>query len=248
MLGEIPALGGGLSLSPAKGAMVTLADEVHHELRDRLLRGEFALGHRLVEERTADLLGVSRTPVREALRRLEKEELIEAVPSGGYVPRVPDLGRLHDLYEVRQALEALSVSRACGPRGDRDQLEQLRHRWATMTVVAADAGFVHVDESFHIDLVRTGGNDALVDALHDVNARIRIVRIHDFLVPGRIERTIAEHLAVVEAVLRGDEALAQVTLRDHISDSAALVEDSALHVLRRMMRPVSPVRHQEVSV
>jgi DNA-binding GntR family transcriptional regulator len=98
----------------------------------------------LAEEATAAMLGVSRTPVREALRRLAAEDLLVTGANGRYRPNPPDLSRMSELYQVRVRLEQLSVDLACAPAVDRQAIEPLRERWKALAH-AGDAGadFVH---------------------------------------------------------------------------------------------------------
>lgn len=214
-----------------------VADRVHRELRDRLLRGEFHLADRLAEVRVAELLGVSRTPVREAFRRLEAEELLASTSGGGYRPAVPDLDRVADLYQVRIRLELLSVECATAAGADRVALRQLEMRWTNLgtQVDNLDPGdFVYVEEGFHLDIARAGINSALSSVLSDVNQRIRIIRVQDFFIPGRIAKTIYEHVAIVSTVLSGPPAKATELMQSHIAESARSVRDRALSIIARM--------------
>lgn len=216
---------------------VLVVDRVHRELRDRLLQGEFHLADRLAEVRVAEMFGVSRTPIREAFRRLEAEELLASTTGGGYRPAVPDLDRIAHLYEVRIRLEALSIERAADDDADRDALHMLKERWTTLGAQIDDidpGDFVYTEESFHLDIARAGSNTALSSVLSDVNQRIRIVRVQDFFVTGRIAKTIEEHLAIVSSVLDGSLAQAVELMERHISDSARKVRDRALSVIARM--------------
>lgn len=221
----------------------SLASEAHTRLRERLLNGEFGVGEHLAEERLAVDLGMSRTPVREALRRLEAEELLIADPSGGFRPRAPEMTRIGDLYAVRVCLEVLSVQLASGPQADDGQLAQLEARWSEVQEEpGGGSDFVYVDESFHIDLARSGGNQVLPDSLSYINDRIRIIRVRDFLVPGRIETTVTEHLGILEAVRAGDQVEAEARLRAHIGESARLSEDRAIRAVSRMLEHQASVR------
>lgn len=222
---------------PRHDQSVLVVDRVHRELRARLLQGEFHLADRLAEVRVAEMFGVSRTPVREAFRRLEAEELIASAAGGGYRPAVPDLDRIADLYQVRIRLEVLSVERAADHDADRDALHRLKERWTTLRAQVGDIGpgdFVYTEESFHLDIARAGSNTALSSVLSDVNQRIRIVRVQDFFLPGRIAKTIEEHLAIVSAVLDGSQAQGIELMERHISESARKVRDRALSVIARM--------------
>ena len=154
------------------------------------------------EERLAALLGVSRTPVREALLRLHAEGLIGPHPDGGYRPIAPDVDEVHDLYEVRMALELQALRRPAehGTTHDLADLELLRDEWLVLAdkQPEPDPGFVTLDEDFHVRLAEASGNPSLADLLRVVNERIRVVRMHDFLTGERVERTIVQHLEILE--------------------------------------------------
>ncbi|WP_255825799.1 GntR family transcriptional regulator [Amycolatopsis sp. GM8] len=220
--------------------MGSLVDKVHGELRKQLLGGSFSIGEALSEERLARLLGVSRTPVREALRRLANEDLVVADSAGRYRPKVPDLPRIQGFYEVRLRLEELSVERAVREASDK-QLHEIEDYWLRLSkaVPGPDPSFVYEDESFHVGIARAGGNLALAELLGNINNAIRIIRVHDFVIPGRIEATIAQHLEIIAAILARKPELAVDRMREHISESASLVQDRVLRALTGMLERTS---------
>jgi DNA-binding GntR family transcriptional regulator len=214
------------------------SETAYRQLRDRLLAGSFPLTRRLAEERLAALVGVSRTPVRHALIRLHGEGLISRHQDGGYRPAVPDPNDIASLYEARRALEigALWRPAEAGTRHDRAALDHLREDWEALRRdrPSADAGFVSLDEDFHTRLAGSAGNEVLVDLLRSINARIRVVRIHDFLTDDRIELTIAEHLQLLGAVMADDPARAERIFRAHLAKSKQVAEERALRAIARM--------------
>ena len=221
------------------------AQLAYADLKTRLLLGEFPLNVRLGEERLAALVGVSRTPIREALSRLEVEGLVARAPDGGFLPVVPDVSGMRHLYEVRVGLELQALRRPSrvGGEHDRELLESLRADWIALTAEEPEAepGFVLLDESFHLTLAESAGNPMLVDVLRQINERIRIVRMQDFLVPDRVDRTIREHVSLIDAVLAGDVVGAESQLVTHIDSSVAVVEERVTKAIARMagMRPES---------
>jgi DNA-binding GntR family transcriptional regulator len=213
-------------------------DQVYQELRRRIMVGEFALNSRLVEERLAALLGVSRTPVREALVRLLADGQVTRV-DGGYFVATPDFSGLRDLYDLRITLELRGLTRGLEIESvshDVSLLEPLRDQWQAMWDDRPDPApdFVLVDEDFHVTLLRSAGNAALTSTLESVNARIRPVRMYDFLSEERIELTISQHLAVLDRVLGGrlDEAVG--ALRAHVGESMEEVERRAARAITQM--------------
>jgi DNA-binding GntR family transcriptional regulator len=211
----------------------------YDELKTRLLVGDFPLNVRLGEERLAASLGVSRTPVREALLRLDAEGLVGPHPEGGYCPVAPDVAVVHDLYEVRVGLELQALRRPVrtGRRPhDAAALEPLRDEWRALSASLPEPhpGFVTLDEDFHVRLAESAGNQSLADMLRTVNERIRVVRMHDFLSPDRIRRTVDQHLEIVEAVLVGDLSLAEGRFQNHLDESISVVEQRTTQALARM--------------
>lgn len=209
-------------------------------LKHRLLSGDFAPGRRLGEERLAAELGVSRTPVREALTRLHSEGLVERLSDGGYGPTIIDLHVIRELYEIRFALERCALLRPTqgGPVHDAEALRVLQTDWADLEVPATDddvdVDFVLMDEDFHERVAGAAGNVALVAQLHAVNERIRIVRMQDFLTAERVAQTIEQHLAVLEPLLDGSLAVAEERLIGHFAESLAVVEERAALTIARM--------------
>ena len=214
-------------------------EQVYMRLRRMLLLGQFPFRERLGEERIAASLDVSRTPVREALLRLHADRLVHRYADGGYYVAEPDLVGLRDLYELRITLELRGVTRAkdrSTPRHDESTLEPLRDRWRGLQrdLPEPDASFVESDEAFHVTLSRASGNHAIADMLETVNARIRPVRMHDFLTEDRIRLTVEQHLGVVDAVLDRDLDLAVVRLQQHVGESMEVVERRAAFAITQM--------------
>ncbi len=213
---------------------MTRAEEVHRELRAALLAGEFPYGQRLVEEQLAERFATSRTPVREALRRLEGDGHVVRDRSGGVRPNAPRVSAMGELYAVRTVLEDLAVRTA-----DPERLDGLHEEWLELRHEHEDSpDFVHADEAFHEALA--AGNRAAERYLRDINERIRVIRIHDFTTPDRIEATIEEHLEILEAIRVGRSDAAAALMRVHIERSAAVVERRVGDLLARMFEEERP--------
>lgn len=203
--------------------------------------GDHPPGRRLGEERLAADLGVSRTPIREALSRLHSEGLVERLHDGGYGPTLIDLHLVRELYEIRFALERCAIRRPLngGPVHDLEALGTLRDDWADLEVPSGDDGvdvdFVLLDEDFHERVAAAAGNQALVGQLRKVNERIRIVRMQDFLTAERVAQTVEQHLAVIDPLLAGDVVHAEERLVGHFAESLAVVEERVGLTLARML-------------
>lgn len=214
----------------------SLATFAYEELKRGLLIGDHPLGRRLGEVGLGQQLGVSRTPVREALSRLHAEGLVVRLPEGGFSPAAPDLHTVFELYEVRRSLEFTALRRG---QHDPAALAAIRGDWSEMTAPVSDADcdpeFVLRDEEFHVSMALAAGNQALADLLHHVNERIRLVRMQDFLTADRVEQTIAEHLGIVERTIEGRLDDAATRLAAHLEISERVVEGRAARALSRMV-------------
>jgi DNA-binding GntR family transcriptional regulator len=116
-------------------------------------------------------------------------------------------------------------------------IQGLHDDWASVDadVDIPDPEFVLLDEEFHGNLAEAAGNHELAEELRRVNERIRPVRSHDFITPGRIAATIQEHLGILDAVMEGLEGKAALLLDHHIRESQAIVQQASSLALERML-------------
>ncbi|MGW6426833.1 GntR family transcriptional regulator [Nocardia sp. NPDC055053] len=214
-----------------EGRRVPLAERVYVALRDDLATGALQPTERLRAERLAQRYGVSRTPVREALARLQADGLVRRHPDGLYPYRLR-LAELDELYELRIILEARGFQRidatdsvqphrpvAHDLPAVRDELD--RWREYRYTPPEPGPGLVAADERFHTELLRAAGNPALADALTAVYLRVRPVRTMDMPNAERVAAMTADHITIAEQVLAGELERALHTLTAHIASSRA---------------------------
>ena len=233
----------GAGVARGRGTAQPHAERVYQALRTQLLRGERPAGVRLIEQRLAEEFATSRTPVREAMRRLEGDGHLLRDASGGLTPRVPDVRTMHEFYDVRLALEELAVRRAAID-GDRDALLALQREWqelgttrdgaAHATPAAEQQAFVAADERFHLGVARASGNRAAAQYLEEITARIHVLRIQGFTIEARIDATVTEHLEILAAILGGDADAAAAFMRAHVQRNAAVVRELVGQALSRM--------------
>ena len=211
-----------------------LAEHVYARLKQDMHDFVMIPGDRLSEAEIGLRLGVSRTPVREALSRLRSEGFLDVEAKSGWFVKPLDFGRLDDLYDLRLTLELASVARLCarGTQGNAE-LEQLKSDWLVPVAERlTDARAVGVlDEAFHASLVRAAGNAELTRVHWDVTERIRIVRRLDFTRDDRIAATYAEHGKILRAIMQSKVDQAQLLLRAHIEQSKIEVRKITLSTL-----------------
>lgn len=228
-------------------ARPNLAEQVYAELKAQLHDFRLVPGDRFSEADIGHRLGVSRTPVREALFRLRNEGLLEVEAKSGWFVRPIDFTRIEQLYDLRILLEQWCIARLVADPGLPADLEALRRVW----LVPADerlrdgAEVGRLDEAFHATLVRAAGNDEIARVHGDVTERIRIVRRLDFTRADRIEATYLEHGKILRQVLQRRAEPAQLLLKAHIEQSKTEVRKitlAALHEARQRAMRDEPAR------
>lgn len=214
---------------------IPLREQIYTKLRDEVLSGHRAVTERLTEPKLARQLGVSRTPVREALTRLMADGLVRR-EDYGYSVVVPSMGTIRDLYELRIAVELRGIVRSIeNPTVCHDAAAlgaELAHWYALREHPPAPAPeFVLQDERFHTALLAASGNVELVESLVGVNRRVRHVRMYDFLLEDRVETSIAEHIRITELVLDHQLDAALTLLHEHIGASLEIVVERATRAI-----------------
>jgi DNA-binding GntR family transcriptional regulator len=207
-----------------------MAQDVYIKLRSMILDHKIQPNSRLTETELADYFNVSRTPIREALKRLETESLITIKPKQGCFVRSIDIEELTELYKIRISLELLSLEIACDKMPDKE-IKSLCEIWQKQPDYVTNAETERIaalDEAFHIALAQGGGNRTLAKMLSDINHRIRIVRRLDFTNEDRIEKTYAEHYEILQRLLARDLRGAKNKMLRHIRKSEEFTKNLTL--------------------
>ena len=196
-----------------------LRDVVFNTLRDAILTGKLVPGERLMENQLAEKLGVSRTPVREALRMLELENLVELVPRKG--AQVPDMSEkdIVDILEVRSALEGLATSVAC-KKMSKEDLQQLKNMEVDFEKAVAENDvehFVDIDEDFHDLIFAATENDKLINIFR--NLRIQLYRYRMAQAKNNetsMSTIVAHHRSIIRAIENHDAEEGASIAQGHI--------------------------------
>jgi DNA-binding GntR family transcriptional regulator len=198
---------------------ITLNERVYQRLRGSLAGGEIMPNSRLDEEALGRELGVSRTPIREAIGKLTKEGFVEYRPYQGNFVRSFSAAQVDGLYTVRQALESLAVRLAVPRLGDADlqrlidilgEAEAALERGDLRTYGAAD-------RQFHRAIAEYSGNETLIESLDRLSVQVRIISTvanHD---PGVVARTAGERPRIVAALAARDAERAAALMEEHIN-------------------------------
>ena len=195
----------------------SLGERVYRTVRDLILSQVFPPGSKLNVEQICRDLGVSRTPVWDAMRRLESEGLVNTVPRHGVFVLNYGADQIRDLFAVRGALEALAVRQAAQNLDDaaRGALA------AAVTEMERAAGAAEIEQysraaiEFHDRVLVAARNPVLSRLLENVYAQILVLRLRSLYLPERVESSVAEHREIFQAVLAGDAERAERLARAH---------------------------------
>ncbi|MGQ9497394.1 MAG: GntR family transcriptional regulator [Desulfotomaculales bacterium] len=200
-----------------------LRELVFESLREAIIQGRLKPGERLMELTLAEELGVSRTPVREAIRKLELEGFVIMVPrKGAYVSGITEKD-INDVFEVRAALEALAAGLAAEriTEEELDELERSLVRLAEASVAGDIDAVVEQDTKFHDLIYRASRNERLIQIVSNLQDQIQRFRLATLSRPGRTRRAVEEHKKIVEAIAERNVELAQQLAREHIENAEA---------------------------
>lgn len=204
-----------------------LRDVVFNTLRQAILRGELKPGERLMEIQLANKLGVSRTPVREAIRKLELEGLVLMIPRKG--AEVADISEksLRDVLEVREALEELAVRLACD-KITKDGIEELKKAAQDFRKVLKSRDITEIAEAdvrFHDVICIITENQKLVQLLNNLREQMYRYRIEYLKDPEIYEKLLDEHEEIIRHIEKGEKEEAAKVVSQHIENQAQAVTD-----------------------
>jgi DNA-binding GntR family transcriptional regulator len=210
---------------------VTLHDEVLTRVRDMIIEGKLPPGTRINEVQIGAMLGVSRTPLREAIKTLVSEGLVDIIPAKGAVVRSFDARAIRDILEVIKALEQMAARLVCSQATDSELAAlQTTHDQMMRLYRAGDRlAYFKLNQKIHSGLAQASGNPVLAQTHEQLQSRIKRIRFIGNEEPGRWAGAVAEHEEMMRALAARDgDALARV-VGEHLD-----------HTLERVRHAVAP--------
>ncbi len=194
-----------------------LREVVYQRLKQAIIEGQLHPGEHLVETKIAERLGVSRVPVREAIRSLERENLVSPSPKGMVVSCYTRVD-IEEVYAVRAVLEALGCRLAAQHMtpAEKAQLRQILKRSREAVNSKNIAALTDCDIEFHDALIAASRNATLTKTLNQLRDSVRRFRAASIALPGRPEEVLRDHIAIAQAVMAGDAERAETLVYDHI--------------------------------
>lgn len=207
----------------------------YRQLLVEISRGDLLPGARLRETDLAEHLGVSRTPVREAIRQLEADGLVAHVPRLGATIRVLDYTEVMELYEMRAVLEGTAARLAARAASD-IELDELIALNDELAAAPDPKAAYELNRQFHMTLLDAAKNRYLIKSVNALQKTLLILGPSTLLEADRAEQAVAEHAALLEALKNRDSVQAEALMRAHI-EAAHRVR---LKTLRGRERPIDP--------
>lgn len=212
------------------GNDVSLRNKVFKYIKAQIINGHYQPGESLVESKLADELGVSRTPIREAIRLLELEGLVETIPNKGAIVLGISDKDVEDIYAIRKLIEGLAA-RWAAERINAVDKKELQKTIDLMEFYAQKGDLdelADLDNKFHQIIYEASGSKILNLTLSNLHQYVQLARLESLRVPNRLKQTLSEHHAILDSFLSGDLDRAEATLAEHVQNAALNIKNSKL--------------------
>jgi DNA-binding GntR family transcriptional regulator len=204
----------------------TTTTMVYHQLKSAVTSGLLRPGEKLVEADLAEKFGVSRTPIREAMKMLEKEKLVTNGPYKGFLVARISRAEAQKIYEVRAVLEPLAA-RLAAEHGQKDKIVLLEDCLKESAIALREGDMVQlimINNRFHRVIAELSGNEYLQDILNNLQHLVDLTRVSNFIsAPERMAAVVAEHTGIYDAIMAGDSIGAAERTSDHITRAIKLL-------------------------
>lgn len=220
-----------MTAAEAPVRQINLAERIYLQLKQDIFDFQLLPGDRFSESEIAKRMQASRTPVREALYRLERDGYVQVHFRSGWQVRPFDFRYFEDLYDIRILIETEVVRRLCESDDREIRLAGLMTIWCCKIEqrISDSAEVAMLDENFHYGLVECNKNQEMIRIHRDICERLRIIRRLDFTQSGRIEATYNEHSEILKRICAGEADQVMEDLRHHIEISKNTVREITLH-------------------
>jgi DNA-binding GntR family transcriptional regulator len=216
-------------MSQQKIQYVTVSDSAYLWIKNAILNGTLKAGERLVQEELTEKLGVSRTPVRDAIKRLESEGLLVSRPHYGAFVFQPSKKQLREIYEIRILIEQYCAAKACNVATDKElqSIKSINDKMAKVSPLANE--YMQLDFQFHKRIADLSGcSNMTIEILEGLWNKSCSFKSLYFQMEGCTENTISKHYSIVESLIKRDIAGVQKAIADHLNDVVNSVSTSSI--------------------
>lgn len=195
-----------------------LRERVYEILKKSIILQEIPLGEKIDEEFLANRFGVSRTPIRESLCRLENEGIVKIIPRRGAFVVKHSKERIIEILLIREVLEGLAVRLAADNMDEAtiNEIKLLFKDFSGSNIGERPKNYPQADLEFHKLIISKSKNNLLMSMMNTLNDHIQMLRLRTFALEGRPEQSLTEHLKIIEALEKRNPSLAESLMREHI--------------------------------
>jgi len=201
-------------------------------LRDMIATGNLKEGDKINENELCSRLGVSKTPLREALRVLSVEGLVDLIPNRGAFVTQPEFTEIREMFDVMILLEGFCARTACEKMSSKDfaQLEKLHAQLEQKVINRDQEGYIRINNKYHSFIQELAGNRSLNQIIDGLRKRILLYRFKSLNAQGRMTESIQEHRELMEVFRKRDHRKAEVLMQVHLRKQLAALENLAQHL------------------
>lgn len=207
----------------------TLHEEIANNLRELIMSGELQEGDKIKEDELCRSMGISKTPLREALRVLSVEGLIKLVPNRGSFVSTPTFEEIREMFDVMSVLEGICARAAAEKMSAKDlaTLEKLHTKLEKNFNRRAQREYIRINNQFHAFVQEMAGNRTLNQIVNGLRQKILLYRYQSLNLPERFEQSIQEHRDLIEAFRKKDSKKAETLMRRHLKTQCDALEKLA---------------------
>ena len=207
----------------------TLHEEIANNLRELIMSGELQEGDKIKEDELCSSMGISKTPLREALRVLSVEGLIQLVPNRGSFVSTPTFEEIREMFDVMSVLEGICARAAAKKMSAKDlaTLEKLHNKLEKNFKRRAQREYIRINNQFHSFVQELAGNRTLNQIVNGLRQKILLYRYQSLNLPERFEQSIQEHRDLIEAFRKKDSKKAETLMRRHLKTQCDALEKLA---------------------
>ncbi len=207
----------------------TLHEEIANNLRELIMSGELQEGDKIKEDELCSSMGISKTPLREALRVLSVEGLIKLVPNRGSFVSTPTFEEISEMFDVMSVLEGACARAAAEKMGEKDfaTLEKLHEKLEKNYRRKAQREYIRINNQYHTSVQEIAGNRTLNQIVNGLRQKILLYRYKSLNLPERFAQSIQEHRDLLEAFRKKDPKKAETLMRRHLKKQCDALEKLA---------------------
>lgn len=202
-----------------------LSEDIADSIKTAIIKGKFKPGERISEGDLAESMGISRTPLREAFRKLENEGFITIIPRKGAIVTEIDPEEANDLYVIKGTLEGLAARLAAPNISEKDieKLEKINDELKELIDSNDLEAFYRLHRKFHMLFVKSSGNKRLIQMISNLNDHFKRFGIVSLTLPGQFEQTVQQHEDIIEAFKSEDEDAAERKVRRNVQTGGRIL-------------------------